>query len=63
MTSPDYSDEAVNVVLTFVDQDGREWLAGAVMSPLRLAGVGEECPLTEMPDRVFALRGFTVVSR
>ncbi len=29
--------EAVNVILTFRDQDGREWLAGAVMAPLTAA--------------------------
>ncbi len=53
--------EAVNVILTFRDQDGREWLAGAVMAPLQRRDDSEECPVAEMPDRAFTLTGFTVV--
>ncbi len=55
--------EAVNVVLTFVDQDGREWLAGALMTPLQISGGVERCAMAEMPDREFALTGFTGVQR
>jgi hypothetical protein len=50
-----------NAILTFQDQDGRKWLAGAVMTPLQLLDGAEECPVAEMPDRVFVLTGFTVV--
>ncbi len=53
--------DAVNVVLTFEDQDGREWLAAAAMTPLRLSGSGEECAVRQMPDCVFRLKGFSVV--
>jgi hypothetical protein len=55
----DLRDHVVNVVLTFVDQDGNEWLAGAVMMPLQRAD--EVVPLNEVPDRAFALKGFRVV--
>ncbi len=55
----DLRDHVVNVVLTFVDQDGEEWLAGAVMMPLQRNE--ETVHLTEVPDRAFALKGFTVV--
>lgn len=54
--------DAVNVVLTFVDQDEREWLAAAVMTPLQLAGSDEVWPVASMPDRVFRLKGFRVVN-
>lgn len=56
-------EEAANVVLTFADQDGREWLAGAVMTQLQISGGVERCAVEEMPDRVFVLKGFTVVQR
>ncbi len=52
----------VNVVLTFEDQDGREWLAAATMTPLQLSGRDDVCPVEEMPDRVFLLKGFRVVT-
>ncbi len=55
--------EAVNVVLTFADQDGREWLAGAVMTPLQISGGVERCAVEEMPERAFRLKGITVVTR
>lgn len=53
--------EPVNVVLTFVDQDGSEWLAGAIMTPLQRGD--DTVEVQEMPDRVFVLKGFTVVTR
>lgn len=56
------SADRVNVVLTFVDQDDREWLAAAVMTPLQLSGSDEECAVGQMPDRVFRLKGFRVVT-
>lgn len=58
----DHADQAVNVVLTFRDQDGQQWLAAAVMAPLQRAGTQETCPVEKMPDRVFALAGFRIVT-
>lgn len=55
-----YTDRAVNVVLTFQDQDGNEWLAAAVMTPLER--FGETCDVADMPDRAFVLKGFKVVT-
>jgi hypothetical protein len=55
-----YTDRAVNVVLTFEDQDGREWIAAAVMTPLER--FGETCDVADMPDRAFVLKGFKVVT-
>jgi hypothetical protein len=55
-----YTDRAVNVVLTFEDQDGREWIAAAVMTPLERCG--ETCDVADMPDRAFVLKGFKVVT-
>lgn len=51
----------VNLVLTFEDQDGNEWLAGAYMTPLKRSGSDEHCEIDEVPDRVFQLRKFHVV--
>lgn len=58
-SSPDV--EGVNVVLTFEDQDGQEWLAAAFMAPLKRSGSDETCTTAEMPDRAFALKRFNVV--
>lgn len=55
-------DHSVNVVLAFEDQDGREWLAAAIMSPLRLSGADEHCDVDDMPDRIFRLKTFKVVT-
>jgi hypothetical protein len=52
----------MNVVLTFEDETGREWLAAAVVAPLRNAD-GERCAVAEMVDRAFTLKGFTVATR
>ncbi len=54
--------EGMNVVLTFEDETGREWLAAAVVAPLRNAE-GERCTVAEMADRAFTLKGFTVATR
>jgi hypothetical protein len=54
------AEHAANVVLTFVDQDGHEWLAAAVMTPLER--FGQVCQVGDMPDRAFALKGFRVVT-
>ncbi len=53
---------ATDVVLTFVDRNGHEWLAAAVMTPLRRSD-GEQCLVTERPDRAFVLKNFTVVTQ
>lgn len=64
VSAPDDGTEpaAVNVVLTFADQENREWLAAAVMTPLQLSGASNVCPVEQMPDRAFALTGFRVVT-
>ncbi len=54
--------EGMNVVLTFEDETGRQWLAAAVVAPLRNAD-GDQCPVAEMVDRAFTLKGFTVATR
>ena len=56
------SAETVMVILTFEDQDGREWLSAAEMTPLQLAGTNEECQVGAMLDRAFVLKGFRVVT-
>lgn len=60
MTEP----SEVNAVLTFYDEHGREWLAGAHIGPLvRYADTGElERMLPDsMKDRAFALHGIKLV--
>lgn len=55
----EYADRAVNIILTFRDQDDDEWLAAAVMAPLER--FGEVCEVADMPDRAFVLTDFRVV--
>lgn len=56
--------DEVNVVLTFLDQDDQEWLAAAIMTPLqRQFPEGREfCEVEDMPDRVFRLNSFKVIT-
>jgi hypothetical protein len=58
------ADPSVNVVLAFRDEQGREWLAGALMRPLVLyvdGQPGAELEVDEMKDHAFTLHKFTVV--
>ncbi len=54
--------KGMNVVLTFEDETGQQWLAAAVVAPLRNTD-GERCTVAEMVDRAFTLKGFTVATR
>jgi hypothetical protein len=62
----DYEPSRVNAVLTFVDETGREWLAGADMGPLcRFEGgtdAVESMEVDRMKDRAFSLSGFKIVA-
>jgi hypothetical protein len=52
-----------NIVLTFRDEQGREWLAAAAMGPLKQYDDDALVPVEEMKDRAFTLHRFTVVDR
>jgi hypothetical protein len=54
--------EVINVVLTFVEPDGRRWLAGALMSQLTSeAGPTEMISVSQLPERALSLVSFAVV--
>jgi hypothetical protein len=53
--------EIVNVVLTFREPDGRQWIAGALLGPLQALGGAETLPVGEMPDRALMLVDFKIV--
>jgi hypothetical protein len=51
-----------NAILTFRDEDGREWLAAAHIGPLLLNGKpGERLEVPQLKDRAFMVSRFTVV--
>ncbi len=66
MADEDQEPSEVNAVLTFHDEDGREWLAGAHIGPLvRYGDTGElERMLPDsMKDRAFTMHGIKLVDQ
>lgn len=51
--------EGANAILIFEDENGNDWTAAAVMTPLQRGG--EFVNVAQMPDRAFRLKGFRVV--
>lgn len=55
------SEPEVNAILSFRDEDGREWLAAAVVGPL----IRDDAIMAveALKDRAFTVCRFTVVTR
>lgn len=58
--------DGFSAILTFVDEDGNEWLAGAWVTELQRKGTNEVMPVHAaggLLDRALSLKGFTVVGK
>ena len=65
MTQP--PEPRVNAVITFVDGEGQEWIAAAVVGPLTRRTAPNAVPqlqeIQELNDATYRLRRFKVISQ